>query len=102
MKTLTQPTPFAFPLMVERLREQLSTESMAERIARMVAHLERAADAPVASKRLALAQPNAEAELEKTRLSLAFSQDTLTRTAPSGGKARSSRARSASGRRPRA
>ncbi|MEO5606787.1 MAG: ligase-associated DNA damage response DEXH box helicase [Polaromonas sp.] len=103
MKKLTQPTPFAFPLMVERLREQLSTESMAERIARMVALLERAAVAPVASKRRALAQPNAEAEIEKTRLSLAFSQDTLTRPATPGGNTRSSRTvrtpRSASGRR---
>jgi ATP-dependent Lhr-like helicase len=38
-----RPTPFAFPLMVERFREQLSNESVAERIARMVAQLEKAA-----------------------------------------------------------
>ena len=38
-----RPTPFAFPLMVERLREQLSNESIADRIARMVAQLEKAA-----------------------------------------------------------
>ena len=37
---LSQPTPFAFPLMVERLREQLSNETLADRIARMVAQLE--------------------------------------------------------------
>jgi len=42
---LQQPTPFAFPLLVERLREQLSTEELAERIARMVAELERRAAA---------------------------------------------------------
>jgi ATP-dependent Lhr-like helicase len=42
---LQQPTPFAFPLLVERLREQLSTEQLAERIARMVAELERRAEA---------------------------------------------------------
>ncbi len=38
-----RPTPFAFPLMVERFREQLSNESVADRIARMVEHLEQAA-----------------------------------------------------------
>ncbi len=40
---LQQPTPFAFPLLVERLREQLTTEKLADRIARMVADLERSA-----------------------------------------------------------
>ncbi|MFT3778062.1 MAG: ligase-associated DNA damage response DEXH box helicase [Ottowia sp.] len=40
---LARATPFAFPLMVERLRERLSNEPLAERIARMVAELERAA-----------------------------------------------------------
>ncbi|MBK9243699.1 MAG: ligase-associated DNA damage response DEXH box helicase [Burkholderiales bacterium] len=42
---LQQPTPFAFALLVERLREQLSTEELADRIARMVAELERRAAA---------------------------------------------------------
>jgi ATP-dependent Lhr-like helicase len=42
-RRLRQPTPLAFPLLVERLREQLSTEALAERIARMVAELERRA-----------------------------------------------------------
>jgi ATP-dependent Lhr-like helicase len=41
---LERPTPFAFPLMVERLREKLSTEKLSERIARMLRELERAAD----------------------------------------------------------
>jgi ATP-dependent helicase Lhr and Lhr-like helicase len=41
---LERPTPFSFPLMVERLREQLSNESMAERITRMLQQLELAAD----------------------------------------------------------
>ena len=36
-------TPLSFPLMVERLREKLSNESLADRIARMVAQLEDAA-----------------------------------------------------------
>ena len=40
---LQQPTPFAFPLLVERLREELTTERLADRIARMVAELERRA-----------------------------------------------------------
>jgi ATP-dependent helicase Lhr and Lhr-like helicase len=40
IKTVARPTPFSFPLMVERLREKLSNESMAERIARMVQQLE--------------------------------------------------------------
>jgi ATP-dependent Lhr-like helicase len=42
---LQQPTPFAFPLLVERLREQVSTEQLAERVARMVDELERRATA---------------------------------------------------------
>ena len=40
IKQLARPTPFSFPLMVERLREKLSNESMADRIARMVQQLE--------------------------------------------------------------
>jgi len=45
VKALQRPTPFAFPLLVERLREKLSNEKLADRIARMVAQLERAAGA---------------------------------------------------------
>ncbi len=37
---LQRPSPFAFPLMVERFRERLTNESLADRIARMVADLE--------------------------------------------------------------
>lgn len=40
---LRKPTPLAFPLMVERFREKLSNESLADRIARMVSALERSA-----------------------------------------------------------
>lgn len=36
-------TPFAFPLMVERFREKLSTEKLSDRVARMVKELEKAA-----------------------------------------------------------
>ena len=43
VQTLDRPTPFSFPLMVERFREQLSNEKVADRIARMVAQLEQAA-----------------------------------------------------------
>jgi ATP-dependent helicase Lhr and Lhr-like helicase len=39
--SLKKPSPFAFPLMVERLREKLSTEKLSDRIARMVAEAER-------------------------------------------------------------
>lgn len=43
LKPLARATPLGFPLMVERLREKLSTESVADRIARMLAPLEKAA-----------------------------------------------------------
>lgn len=36
-------TPFGFPLMVERFREKLSTEKLSDRVARMLAELEKAA-----------------------------------------------------------
>jgi len=38
---IERATPFAFPLMVDRLRERLSTEQLATRIARMVEQAER-------------------------------------------------------------
>jgi ATP-dependent Lhr-like helicase len=40
---LKRPTPLSFPLVVEFLREKLSTEKLADRIARMLAELELAA-----------------------------------------------------------
>ena len=40
---MARPTPFAFPLLVERFRESLSSEKLADRIARMVRDLEKAA-----------------------------------------------------------
>ena len=42
-RLLSRPTPFAFPLMIERLREQVTTEKFGARIERMIADLERAA-----------------------------------------------------------
>ena len=43
---IARATPFAFPLVVERLRESVTSEKLADRIARMVADLEKAANAP--------------------------------------------------------
>jgi ATP-dependent Lhr-like helicase len=39
----SRPTPFAFPLLVEIFRDTLTTEALAERVARMVRELEAAA-----------------------------------------------------------
>ena len=44
VKLPQRPTPFAFPLLVDRLRERLSTESLIERVRRMQAQLEKAAE----------------------------------------------------------
>lgn len=40
-----KPTPFAFPLIIARLREKVSTEKMSDRVSRMLADLEKAARA---------------------------------------------------------
>jgi len=40
LKECRKPTPFAFPILVDRLREQLSNESMKERIQSMALQLE--------------------------------------------------------------
>ena len=88
VQTLARPTPFAFPLMVERFREQLSSESVAERIARMVAQLDKAADEPLPGSGREGEGPDAESALETVRRTLAFSQDTVS--SPRAG-ARSSR-----------
>ena len=42
-KLIERPTPFAFPLLIERLRETVSTEKFSDRVARMVSELEKAA-----------------------------------------------------------
>jgi ATP-dependent Lhr-like helicase len=36
-----KPSPFAFPIMVDRMREKLSTETLEERVAKMVVRLEK-------------------------------------------------------------
>ena len=41
-----RPTPLAFPLIVDRAREQLTSEKLSDRVRRMTAPLERAAAAP--------------------------------------------------------
>ncbi|MBI3348940.1 MAG: DNA ligase-associated DEXH box helicase, partial [Burkholderiales bacterium] len=43
LQPLTRPTPLALPLMVERLRERLSSETLAQRLGRLLAELETAA-----------------------------------------------------------
>ena len=43
LQRIERPTPFAFPLLVERFRESFSSEKLADRISRMVADLEKAA-----------------------------------------------------------
>ncbi|WP_238266689.1 ligase-associated DNA damage response DEXH box helicase [Cupriavidus pauculus] len=46
LRELRRPSPLSFPLIVEFLREKLSTENLADRIARMLAELEQAAARP--------------------------------------------------------
>ncbi len=82
LKRLARPTPFSFPLMVERFREQLSSESVADRIARMVQQLEKAAGQPSGDG------DGMAPESEKVRAALAFGQDTLA--APSKSRPRRS------------
>jgi ATP-dependent Lhr-like helicase len=41
-----RPTPLAFPLLVDRAREQVTSEKLGDRIRRMAAPLERAAGSP--------------------------------------------------------
>jgi ATP-dependent Lhr-like helicase len=70
LKPLERATPFAFPLMIERLREKLSNESVADRIARMLAQLEKAAGGA----------PSGDAD--QVRQSLAFGRDSAVDQAP--------------------
>ncbi len=75
VKTLVRPTPFSFPLMVERFREKLSNESVADRIARMVAQLEKAAGGAVVA-----------GDAEQVKSTLAFGQEGAADRANAGGK----------------
>jgi ATP-dependent Lhr-like helicase len=40
-KNIQRPSPFAFPIMVDRLRETLSSEKLEDRVNRMVKNLEK-------------------------------------------------------------
>jgi ATP-dependent Lhr-like helicase len=64
LKPLARPTPFSFPLMVELFREKLSNENVADRIARMVEQLEKAAGGAVTA-----------GGVERVRGTLAFGQE---------------------------
>ena len=75
VKTLLRPTPFSFPLMVERFREKLSNESVADRITRMVAQLEKEAGGSVA-----------DGDAERVKGSLAFGQEGAADRANGGDK----------------
>lgn len=76
LQPLARPTPFAFPLMVERFREQLSNESVAERIARMVQQLEAAAGLPAGSgARPAGSAVNAAVQAAQVLQALPFGQE---------------------------
>ena len=75
IKPIKRPTPFAFPLLVERFREKLSNEQLADRIARMVAQLEKAAGSA--------ATPSAPAPAADAVLAtLAHGSDALADSAP--------------------
>ena len=78
LKMLARPTPFSFPLMVERFREQLTNESVAVRIARMVQQLEKAAGALPGAQASVMASSMAEAAQDKVRQTLNFGKDNLT------------------------
>jgi ATP-dependent Lhr-like helicase len=64
LKPLARPTPFSFPLMVELFREKLSNENVADRIARMVEQLEKAAGGVVTA-----------GGVERVKGTLAFGQE---------------------------
>jgi ATP-dependent Lhr-like helicase len=44
LHTIKRPTPLGFPLLVERMRESMSSEKLADRIRRMVTDLEKSAE----------------------------------------------------------
>ena len=71
MKTLARPTPFSFPLMVELFREKLTNENLADRIARMVAQLEKAAGGAVSV-----------GDVDQVRGTLAFGGDSIGKGGP--------------------
>jgi ATP-dependent Lhr-like helicase len=77
LKALERPTPFAFPLMVELFREKLSNENVADRIARMVEQLEKAAGGVVTA-----------GGVERVKGTLAFGQEGSGKAPPAPRRAR--------------
>jgi ATP-dependent Lhr-like helicase len=57
MVDLRAPSPFALPLMIERLRERLSTEQLKDRLERLLAQGEQALQAPGGPRRTRAARP---------------------------------------------
>jgi ATP-dependent Lhr-like helicase len=88
LQTIRRPTPFAFPLMVERFRESLSSEKLSDRITRMVQELEQAAGSGA----------SASAPAQDSALAASFDSAAPEELRPAGGGAR----RDVRVRRPRA
>jgi ATP-dependent Lhr-like helicase len=82
LKPLARPTPFSFPLMVELFREKLSNENVADRIARMVEQLEKAAGGAVTA-----------GGVERVKGTLAFGQEGPGKPAKSPSSSRRERRR---------
>ena len=91
VQMLVQPTPFSFPLMVERYREQLSNESVADRIARIVQQLEKAAGALPGDAGSALASGTAQEAVDSVRQTLAFGRDNVASPSAAASKPRRER-----------
>jgi len=87
---LQRPTPLSFPLMVERFREKLSNEPLAERIARMVAELEQAAGGELVGTDHAPASSLAE-RADDVAASLRLAEGGAPAAAPRDGAARPAR-----------
>jgi ATP-dependent Lhr-like helicase len=92
---LKSPSPFSLPLMVERLREQLSTEKLRDRLDRLIADSEAAADAAAAaaigasaSSSAAVSAPSADAAPPPTNAGVAPRR----RAGPRGSRPRPPRA----------
>ncbi len=82
---ITRPghaTPFSFPLMVERFREEVSTEQLATRIQRMLAELEAVATAENEIDREATTNSSSTSTATSTATSKTASKKAATKTAP--------------------
>ncbi len=66
LRQLQRPTPLAFPLLVERFRESMSSEKLADRIRRMVTELDQAAG-PGGYQGDAAVMPAVEREMPRPR-----------------------------------